>query len=236
MIGWWEEGVDFDLEIETNTASQWLAQIVVDAAATYTDMPFELHLNDMAWWGDHWSFWQWGFAAVNHEEGYDWGDPDFNPYYHSPGDFLYNLSPEFTVGNVRIAVASLATLVRPQPPVAVEPLPGVVSASRLQAYPNPFNGRVSFRIETGGGGESGGAEGAAAASAGAASRTARVDVFDLRGRRVATVPVSLQDGVGEITWRAVDEAGRSLGSGVYLARLHTGDGSDGATARIVYAK
>jgi len=88
MIGWWEEGVPFDLEIETNMASRWLAGAICWAADTYTDMPYELHVDDSAYWGDFFRFWQHGFAAVHHEESWDWdvglGGSGFQselPYY-----------------------------------------------------------------------------------------------------------------------------------------------------------
>jgi aminopeptidase YwaD len=110
MMGYWKPGVEKDLEIETNHASQWLANAVINAAGLYTDTPYELHIYDDAWWGDHWYFWKAGYAAVNHEESWDWYDPDFNPYYHSTRDRLEHLDPGFTVGNIKIGVAALATL------------------------------------------------------------------------------------------------------------------------------
>ena len=79
MIGWWTGGVPFDLEIETNENSRWLADAICWAADTYTTMPYILHVDDSAYWGDFYRFWQHGFAAVNHEESWDWYDPDFNP-------------------------------------------------------------------------------------------------------------------------------------------------------------
>jgi hypothetical protein len=125
MLGYWEPGVRRDLEIETNRASRSLADAIVNAAELYTDAPFRLHVSEHAYWGDHASFWRNGYPAVNHEEAWDWGDPDFNPYYHTGGDKLYNLHPEFTVDNVQIAVAALATLARPfRQQVAFDVRPG----------------------------------------------------------------------------------------------------------------
>ena len=132
MLGYWKPGVPRDLEIEVNHASQWLGQAIVNAAELYTGAPYELHVDDWAWWGDHASFWQEGFAAANHEEAWDWADPDFNPYYHTAGDQPRNLSPDFTVDNIRIGVAALATLARPVPAeVAFDMRPG--------SCRNPFN-------------------------------------------------------------------------------------------------
>jgi len=72
---------------------------------------------------------------------------------------------------------------------------------RLDAGPLP--GRAAWRL----------------APAGPPDVPARVDVFDVRGRRVAR----LHDGPlapgAELLWTGRDDAGRRLASGVYLARL-----------------
>jgi hypothetical protein len=119
MIGYWTPGVEKELEIEANEASRWLAHASMNAAELYTDTEFELHVYDDAWWGDHYSFWRYGFTAVNHEESWDWYDPDFNPYYHSVDDLLEHVDPGFTVGNIMVGVATLALLSIHDPPLAV---------------------------------------------------------------------------------------------------------------------
>jgi hypothetical protein len=133
MLGYWEPGVEKDLEIETNNASRWLADAVLNAADLYTDTPYELHVYDWAWWGDHFRFWWVGYPAVNHEESWDWYDPDFNPYYHTTLDLLDYVDPDFTTGNIELAVAALATLASADPPIPVvyDMIPG--------SCPNPFN-------------------------------------------------------------------------------------------------
>jgi hypothetical protein len=199
MIAWWTPGVPYDLEIETNRASRWLADAVVYAATQFTQMPFELHVDDAAWWGDFYSFWQHGYHAVNHEESWDWGDPDFNPYYHTTLDTPDKLSPDFFVGSVRIGVASLALLARAANVSAVPAAPGAPAA--LAASPNPFNGKVSLRLTAAGG-----------------DGPQPVEVYDLRGRRVGSVAIALSGGRGEAVWDARDGAGRVLPAGVYLAR------------------
>ncbi len=215
MIGWWTPGVDFDVEIESNHASVWLAEIVVAAAETYTNMPFELHVDDGAWWGDHASFWTYGYAALNHEEAWDWGDADFNPRYHSTGDRLEYVDPDYTVGNTRVAIASLATLAQPVGGVAVADAPP--SAVVVRAYPNPFNGRVTLSLS----------------GAGDHAR-AVIGAYDLRGRRVATIAVPLADGRGTAVWNAEDQAGRPLPTGTYVMRQE--GAAAPATVRILYAK
>lgn len=133
MLGYWEPGVEQDLEIETNHASLWLAEAVINAADLYTDAAYELHIDDWAWWGDHFRFWMQGYPGVNHEESWDWYDPDFNPYYHSTSDLPQYVGSDFTVNNIKVAVAALATLANPGPavPVTFDVKPG--------SCPNPFN-------------------------------------------------------------------------------------------------
>lgn len=123
MVGYWNSRapMDFDLEIEANQASEWLMDAITNAADLYTTMPYETHVFDGAWWGDHASFWTEGYCAVNHEEAWDWGDPDFNPAYHTTGDVLNLIDEGFMVGNTQLAVAAVATLARLVEGVGTDP-------------------------------------------------------------------------------------------------------------------
>ncbi|HOX25754.1 MAG TPA: M28 family peptidase [Candidatus Krumholzibacteria bacterium] len=216
MVGWWEPGVPFDLEIETNAHSQCLAAAVVDAATTYADMPFVLHEAEDIWWGDFYSFWQEGYAAVNHEEAWDWGDPDFNPRYHTTGDLVIYLDPTFTTRNVRVAVTATATVAGL---AGVTAVPSAVAppAARLTASPNPFNGRTTLALEAPGVGAN-----------------AEAVIYDLRGRRVDTLVMPLRDGRGTVDWDAADARGRPLATGAYVARVDRPAGP--ATCRLAYVK
>jgi hypothetical protein len=218
MMGYWEPGVEMDLEIETNVASQWLAAVITNAADLYTGAPYELHVYDGAWWGDHASFWDQGYAAVNHEESWDWGDPDFNPYYHTTADLPAYVGADFVVGNIQVGVAALATLAVLDPPTGVDdPARAPAFAGALSAYPNPFSGRVALSV------------------AGVPDREkVRVVIYDARGRRVGEVAVALHDGRGTGVWDAADVAGESLGSGVYFGRLAGIPGA--APVKLVYVK
>jgi hypothetical protein len=72
--------------------------------------------------------------------------------------------------------------------------------------PNPFNPRTEIAFSL--------------AVAGPAS----VEVLDLRGRRVRTLwSGPLAAGDHHLSWDGLDERGRAVASGVYLARLSTGD-------------
>jgi aminopeptidase YwaD len=204
MLGYWTSGVPKDLEIEANESSLWLGEAIANAADLYTTAPYELHIFNGAWWGDHASFWTEGYAAVNHEEAWDWYDPDFNPAYHSIHDLLEYVDPDFTVGNIRVGVAALATLAGyiPEGTGIDQPATPVFTGGTLRAYPNPFDSRVAFSVS------------------GLGDRaSASIAVFDALGRRVAELPVALENGGGTAAWRAAGEAALDIGAGVYFARV-----------------
>jgi len=78
------------------------------------------------------------------------------------------------------------------------------AASLDRAWPNPFNPTTSLRFNL------------------AAAGRVRLGVFDIEGRKVATlVDRNLPAGRHELSWNGRDEAGRSLPSGLYLVRLET---------------
>ncbi|MBD3222162.1 hypothetical protein GF314_13075 [bacterium] len=86
-------------------------------------------------------------------------------------------------------------------PTPVEPAPPP-SGLALEAAPNPFNPRtrISFDLRR--------------------STDVTLRIFDLRGRRVATLLAApLPAGRHEIDWRGIGTDGRPLPSGVYHARL-----------------
>lgn len=83
-------------------------------------------------------------------------------------------------------------------------LPHVLSVS---AYPSPFNPETTVRYTL------------------PARGHVRIDIYDLRGERVATLVDRDQDaGAFTVTWRGRDERGASVGSGVYFAKLATASG------------
>ncbi|MCB1164190.1 trypsin-like peptidase domain-containing protein [bacterium] len=78
----------------------------------------------------------------------------------------------------------------------------------LANVPNPFNPKTEIRY--------------AVATAG----EVRVGIFDVAGRRVATLVAGHQEaGRHSVTWNGTDDSGRALSSGVYFARLETAGGS-----------
>ena len=84
-----------------------------------------------------------------------------------------------------------------------------VRVDRLFApAPNPFNPRTTLRWQQ------------------TEAVDVTVEVFDLRGRRVATLWESrLQPGRHQVTWDGADAAGRPVASGTYVARVQLGQRS-----------
>ena len=90
----------------------------------------------------------------------------------------------------------------------VDPGDGVVPSHgflELRSFPNPFNPSTTleYRLES-------------------ASRV-RLSVHDVNGREVAVLHEGSQEaGLREYHWDGRDDEGRTLASGIYLARLHAG--------------
>lgn len=78
--------------------------------------------------------------------------------------------------------------------------------SLAQNYPNPFNGSTVIRFDL------------------TTKSQAELAVYNLAGQKVITLVDGLREaGSYTLTWDGRDESGLSLGNGVYLYRLHTGD-------------
>jgi len=88
----------------------------------------------------------------------------------------------------------------------VAPAGGPLTAAALA--PNPFNPATVLYLEL------------------AAPAAVSLRVFDLHGRRVASLPArDLPAGAQRLDWEAVDAAGRPLPAGLYLIELKAGDQS-----------
>jgi bacillopeptidase F len=103
-------------------------------------------------------------------------------------------------GYGRLDALAAVTAARVDVPVAAPP-----AALMLSAAPNPFQSRVRFAFSVPSAGRS------------------LLELFDLRGRRVRVLAGRAAG--GSISWDGRDEGGRSVPSGIYLARLTSGDKS-----------
>jgi hypothetical protein len=108
----------------------------------------------------------------------------------------HQVAAEYTF---HVATGSLIAVGDQTPAVALE---------RVYAAPNPFNPRTEICFAVGGD----------------QARTARIDVYDMRGRQVRTLDAgTVEPGAHRVEWDGRGADGGSLGAGVYLARVHVGD-------------
>jgi flagellar hook assembly protein FlgD len=87
----------------------------------------------------------------------------------------------------------------------------------LLASPNPFQASTTFQFDI---------------PAGDASR---IEVYDVRGRRVRVLAPSASAAARSVTWNGTDDSGRELASGVYFARLLL-DGRAAGHQRVVLVR
>jgi len=97
-----------DLDIISNSSSEWLADFVVAAADSYTTLNAVKHVSGIGY-SDHASFWEEGYDAICGIED-EWPT---NPNYHTTGDTLGTLTLSFATDVVRVGVAALAELANP---------------------------------------------------------------------------------------------------------------------------
>jgi hypothetical protein len=142
MIGFRSKGGDIFLEVEANEPSAWLGQAVVSAAQLYTNRRCRLHITDIGW-SDNASFWRNGYAALNHEEEWEWDSPDFNPYWHTTNDVMARVVSGWTTGNTKVAVAGLAMLARP----VHSPTTGTITGGVVADCPADTNGLLGVVVD-----------------------------------------------------------------------------------------
>jgi flagellar hook assembly protein FlgD len=87
----------------------------------------------------------------------------------------------------------------------------------LQNYPNPFNPTTTFSFSL------------------PVSSAVKLEVFNILGQRVTTlVDKEMAAGVHSVSWDSRDLAGRSVATGVYLARFKANDFT--STKKVVVVK
>jgi photosystem II stability/assembly factor-like uncharacterized protein len=151
---------------------------------------------------DQYSFWNAGYAAIGAIEGsIGPGGSQGYPYYHSTWDTLDKLRPALAARFCRDYAAMLAHLAGfddtgiEEPKVAAAAFP---FARPFAVYPNPY----SYATAAGGVNFVG------------ISSPARVEIYDLAGRRVASAAVAAA--TDAFVWRP---GGEALSPGVYLYRI-----------------
>jgi hypothetical protein len=98
-----------DLDIITNSSSEWLADLFLACAGNYTALPILKSIRPSATGSDHSPFWDQGYSAVMGIEAY----PLANPCYHRTTDTLDKLNIDFAAAVTQAALATAATLAQP---------------------------------------------------------------------------------------------------------------------------
>jgi hypothetical protein len=198
MISAWVD--DFGVWVESTPPYIDLVTLVEDNVDQWTSLPRTRHLD--AFGSDHMPFINNGIPAILAIEE-DWAA--YAPYHRSTDTFDKvdaALGTQIT-RSIAGCIADVAGIYRD---VSVGgPEVPTTRSTRLtlhDAVPNPFNPRTTlvFDLPTPG--------------------TTRLEIFDLRGRRVRTLmSTSLGAGPHQRTWDGLDDTGKSVASGVYSARL-----------------
>jgi photosystem II stability/assembly factor-like uncharacterized protein len=204
MVGWGTPTIHFFYD----GTSVWLVDHCVsvrDAFVPRLDVTPEM--DPYMIWSDHFSFWQEGYSAICGIEV----DFETNPYYHSTGDTVGNLTLSFVTDVTRLAVASLASLAGLDSLSAPPQVPQVPAISLSKNYPNPFNPstRIPFRL-----------------SASKVPVDYALKISDPAGRivklleqgRTGSTPIEK-----EAIWDGTDISGRTVASGVYICSLTCGE-------------
>jgi hypothetical protein len=210
MVSYYDD--DYAVIIEGQTEWQWLMTAMADNVTGLTDID---HRQDYFSWGsDHVPFQQAGIPAFL---AIDWDYASY-PHYHQTSDTWQAVAP--TVGIAlqiaRAAAGTLADVAGLQAEVTASPDTAPSPALRLSAHPNPFNPRtvLAFELDQ--------------------PATGELVIHDLAGRRVATLASgTFAVGPHRVTWLGADDGGRSVPSGVYVARLATSRGATSIPLNLV---
>jgi photosystem II stability/assembly factor-like uncharacterized protein len=204
MIGY-ADTLPEDIDIVGNPASEWLVDVAVECAGVYVPALEARRIIDPTMvYSDHASFWKGGHYAVLGIEDIDIP----YPYYHTTGDTLGNLYQPFTTDVVRMGLAVVAHLARPD---TAAPGPGQGSGVRITAaLPNPFRVETGIRFSTGVSGE------------------VEAGIVDVRGRRIRTLMNGyLPAGPHEAPWDGRDRSGGRMAPGIYFVVVQLGGSSAG---------
>ncbi len=192
------------VEVNYNDSSAAFSDLYDQATDLYVPELERIFLYAPYGGSDHSSFWQQGFTAIVLWESMLSG----NPYYHRSNDLIANYLEYFPFGTnvARSAVACIASLAVP---VGLGIGDGSQGPVIVEVSPSPAGSVVQVRAQ------------------GIGPAPATVDLYDLSGRLVESVPLGPDGTVG------LDVS--SLQPGVYLIRV-TADGGCAGTARFVVCR
>lgn len=201
MIGY-VDYVPESIDLIYNGFSTALTDAYQEAVNLYVpDMPVARHYAPGFSSSDNASFWTYGYSSFCGIEDSNIS----NPYYHRTSDRVSTLNFPFFRDVVRAAVACLAQMARIDSVTASVPIAGEVGGIRVG--PNPGRGEITIEM--------------AAASRGAAA----VGIYDVAGRLVRDVKLSVSGGTARAVWHGDDASGAKVGPGIYFLRPQGSDRS-----------
>jgi hypothetical protein len=130
MIGWDWTDPNKAMSIG-NTTSEWIVDAMVASNTIYhigLDTVLKV-IDSNIWYSDHGPFWKYGYPAIFNIEWLNDSYRPKNPNYHTQGDYLDTLKPEFLMKMTQLTLATIAELAEVVPP------PTKVESSYWQLYP-----------------------------------------------------------------------------------------------------
>ncbi len=198
MIGYVDVAPE-DADIISDSTSEWLADFVIDCCSAYVPtLPTAKTIDPSMAYGDHYSFWGYGYSALDCVED----SPTNYPHIHTTRDTLGHLTQSFATDMVKMVLATVAELAVLD--TTVSGVERTEIAGRLIAYPNPFGAATRLSFMTGAAGH------------------VEVTVFDVEGRLVRTLlDTSLGAGRHRVVWDGRDGQGLRVSPGIYFTRVKT---------------
>ena len=204
MISAWS--TDYGVLIEGELAWQDLMTTLQDNVVQWTTLTHALSYNSFG--SDHVPFQQAGIPALLGID-LDW---DVYADYHRSSDTFDKLDPTLGTSITRAMAGTISDIVGISRTVGIgDQTPGDRTApARLAlnaSFPNPFNPRTTLSFSL------------------AEAGPTRLEIVDLRGRRVRTVVEGwLEAGPHTRVWDGRNDAGMAVSSGLYFSRLEHPDG------------
>lgn len=124
------------IKVYHDTASNWLVNYTDNVAQTYhATIDLTVIPSGYTWGSDHSSFWDVGYHALFYHEY------NFNDYYHSPQDIIFNMNLPYFVKCTQLTFATLLELAGPFEPAMLKPDAATLSARD--------GGTINFSLDAG---------------------------------------------------------------------------------------
>ena len=209
MIGYNNTGNHY-YNIVSNSNSLELGDDLVQANQTY-QIGINSNSNPFVYatYSDHEQFWQYGYKAILLiENAPPWNNNppwyNANPYYHKATDTPDKVNIDQVTKITQATLAAVACRTMPVTSIAQNNSPeNLPTAYTLQPnYPNPFNAHTVFNYVLN------------------SAAQVKIGIYSATGQKVTDIQDAWQTaGEHRVNWRAADQNGNALPSGLYFARF-----------------